>query len=282
MSEAAITHDIERWVAGPGWGLILTGGANWGAVQAGAAKALFERGFAPEVIVGVSVGAINGAYLAARPTLAGTDELIDLWERADAHSIFGGRLAHLRELAGVLFGDAAFSNRALGSFLEDSLPAHRFDETATPLAVVASELTTGTPRLLTSGDLIQAVLASGAIPGVFPPVDIDGERLFDGAITDPFPLHVLLEHGIHKVMVVEAGRPCGCDNDLGHTSNLIQRAITVVMQDRMDLLMQLAPPDVELVRLGRVCHTETPITDLSHAGLRVHVGYTEAVGILDA
>ncbi len=282
MSEPAVTHHTRRWNAEPGWGLILTGGANWGAVQAGAAKALFERGFEPEFIVGVSVGAINGAYLAARPTLEGVDELIELWERADARRIFGGRLARVRELAGVLLHDAAFSNRALQSFFEDSLPARRFDKTEIPLAVVASELTSGTPRLLSSGNLIDAVLASGAIPGVFPPVAIGGERLVDGAITDPFPLHVLVERGIQRVVVVEAGRPCGCDNDLGNASSLIQRAITVVMQDRMDLLMQLAPADVELIRLGRVCHTETPITDLSDAALRVHVGYNEAVGILDA
>ena len=179
-----------------------------------------------------------------------------------------------------LLHGAAFSNHALASFLERSIPTHSFDDTTIPLAVVASELISGTPRLLTSGDLIEAVLASGAIPGLFPPVEIDGERLVDGTITDPFPLSVLVERGIQRVVVVEAGRPCGCDNDLGHASDLVQRAVTIVMQDRMDLLIQRAPTNVELVRLGRVCHSETPITDLSNAALRVQVGYDEATRIL--
>ncbi|MFV1971277.1 MAG: patatin-like phospholipase family protein [Acidimicrobiia bacterium] len=273
----------HQWTAlsEAGWGLILTGGANWGAVQVGAARALFERGFHPEFIVGVSVGAINGAYLATQPSLDGVEALVELWEKADARKIFGSRLARIRELAVVLFRDSAFSNRALRTFLGESIPVRRFEETKIPLAVVASDLESGTSRLLSSGDLLEAVLASTAIPGLFPPVEIDGERLVDGAIADPLPLSAVLERGIRRVVVIEAGRPCGCGDDLGHASGLFQRAVTVVMHDRMDLLVQLAPRDVELISLGLVCHSETPITDLSNASLRVRLGYEEAVGILD-
>jgi len=264
-----------------GWGLMLTGGANWGAVQVGAARALFERGFQPEFIVGVSVGAINGAYLATRPSPEGVEALLRLWETADARKIFGSRVSRIRELAAVLFHDSAFSNRALRSFLEQSIPVRRFDQTTIPLAVVASDLTSGSSRLLSEGDLLDAILASAAIPGLFPPVEIDGVRLVDGAIADPLPLSAVLERGIRRVVVVEAGRPCGCGNDLGHASGLLQRAVTVVMSDRMDLLVRLVPPDVEFVSLGLVCHPETPITDLSNAALRAQIGYEEAVSVLD-
>ncbi len=273
MTQAALTET--------GWGLILTGGANWGAVQVGAVGALFERGFRPELIVGVSVGAINGAYLASRPSPEGVDALVKLWEKADTRRIFGSRFARIRELAAVLLHDSAFSNRSLRSFLEQSLPVRRFEETTIPLAVVASDLASGTSRLLSSGDLLEAVLASAAIPGLFPPVEIDGERLVDGAIADPLPIAALLRRGIRRVVVVEAGRPCGCGNDLGHATSLFQRAVTVVMRDRMNLLLRLVPPEVELLSLGLVCHPETPITDLSHAALRARLGYEEAVYLLD-
>ncbi|GMQ86025.1 MAG: patatin-like phospholipase family protein [Acidimicrobiia bacterium] len=276
-----MTPDHHTPLTESGWGLILTGGANWGAVQVGAVRALFERGFRPEFIVGVSVGAINGAYLAARPSPDGVEALAEIWEKADARRIFGGRVARLRELAAVLVHDSAFSNRALRSFLAQSLPVSRFEETTIPLAVVASDLASGTSRLLSSGDLLEAILASAAIPGLFPPVTIDGERLVDGAIADPLPVAALLKRGIRRVVVVEAGRPCGCGNDLGHATGLFQRAVTVVMRDRMDLLMRLVPPEVELVSLGLVCHPETPITDLTNAALRVRLGYEEAVYLLD-
>jgi len=270
-------------LAEAGWGLILTGGANWGAVQVGAVGALFERGFRPEFIVGVSAGAINGAFLAAHPSPEGVAALVELWEEAATRNIFGTRIARLREMAAVLFhASAVFSNRALRSFLGQSMPVHRFEDCAIPLAVVASELTSGTPRLLSSGDLVQAVLASTAIPGLFPPVEIDGEPLVDGAIADPLPLRAVLQRGIRRVVVVEAGRPCGCGDDLSHMSGLFQRAITVVMHDRMDLLLRQVPPDVELVTLGLVCHPETPITDLSDALRRARLGREEAVRRLDA
>lgn len=269
-------------LAETGWGLVLTGGANWGAVQVGAAKALFERGFRPEFIIGVSVGAINGAYLATQPSLVGVEELLALWETADAVRIFGSQLSRIRELAAVLFHDSAFSNRALRSFLNESISVRRFNETEIPLAVVASHLKSGTSRQLSTGDLIDAILASAAIPGLFPPVEIDGERLVDGAIADPLPISAVLERGIRRVVVVEAGEPCGCGNDLGHVSGIFQRAVTVVMSDRMDLLVDLVPPDVEFVRLGQVCHPETPLTDLSNAALRARIGYEQAVDVLDA
>jgi predicted acylesterase/phospholipase RssA len=156
-----------------------------------------------------------------------------------------------------------------------SLPVGRFEETTIPLSVVASDLASGTSRLLSSGDLLEAVLASSAIPGLFPPVEIDGERLVDGAIADPLPIAALLRRGIRRVAVVEAGRPCGCVNDLGHATSLFQRAVTVVMRDRMNLLLRLVPPEVELLSLGLVCRSETPITDLSHAALRAQLGYEE-------
>lgn len=262
----------------PGWGLILTGGANWGAVQVGVVAALLERGFRPECIVGVSVGAINGAFLAARPSPAGVRELAELWKEADAARIFGTRFALVRELATVVFRESSvFSNRALRSFLERSLPEQSFEGTDIPLVLVASELKSGTPRLLSTGDLVQAVLASAALPGLFPSVEIEGERLVDGAITDPLPVSVLLDQGIRRIVVVEAGRSCGCGTDFRRASALFRRAVSVVMSARMDLLYRLVPEDVELLTLGSVCHPETPLTDLSDTPLRIRLGYTDAV-----
>ncbi len=266
----------------PGWGLILTGGANWGAVQVGVLKALQERGFDPDLIVGVSAGAINGAFFAARPTAEGLAALVELWETADMRNIFGTRVAWFREVITAMFhASSVFSNRALRSFLTRSLAIDRFEACSIPLEIVASDLVSGTSRLLSSGDLVDAILASTAIPGLFPPVKINGEPLVDGAIADPLPLAAMLERGIRRVVVVEAGRPCGCGDELDSASNLFQRAVTVVIHDRMDLLVALAPAGVDIIRLGRVCHPETPITDLSDAALRVRLGHDEAARLLD-
>ena len=275
-------HDQRFDLSEPGWGLILTGGANWGAVQVGVLQALLERGFKPDLIVGVSAGAINGAFLASRPSAEGLAAMVELWEKADIHNIFGTRLPWFREVVTALIhASSVFPNRALRSFLRGSLCLDRIEDCTIPLEIVASDLVSGTSRLLSSGNLVEAILASTAIPGLFPPVEINGETLFDGAIADPLPLAAMLERGIRRVVVVESGRPCGCGDDSATASSLFQRAVTVVMQDRMDLLLRVAQPEFELIRLGLVCHSETPITDLSDAALRVRLGHADAVSRLE-
>lgn len=273
----------ESDLTGDGWGLILTGGANWGAIQVGVVKALFERGFSPEVIVGVSVGAINGAYLSCIPSLRGVAGLLELWREVDARQILGTRAGRLRELGALVFRRSAmFPNRALRSFLEVSLPVDRFEETVIPLVTVASDLTSGTPRLFSEGDLLEAVLASAAIPGLFPPVEIGGERLVDGAIADPLPLAPLRERGIRRVVVAEAGRPCGCDDQPGDPLGAMRQAVTVVTNHRLNLLIRDASHSHEVVDLGSVCHPDTPITDFSDAELKARLGYQDAVRRIEA
>ena len=77
-------------------------------------------------------------------------------------------------------------------------------------------------------------------------------------------------------MVIEVGRSCGCGNDLDQVLSLFQRATSIVMQHRMDLLMTQIPPEVEMLRLGLVCHPETPITDLTDSAMLIRLGYEEA------
>jgi NTE family protein len=240
-------------------------------------QALLERGLRPSFVVGVSVGAINGTYLAARPTLAGVAELAALWEEADARRIFGTRFPLLREVAAVVLGESAvFSIEAIREFLELHLPVSRFEDTSVPLALVATELGSGTTRTLSSGNLVRAVLASCAIPGLFPAVEVDGEMLFDGAIADPVPVDYAVAQGARRVVVVEAGRSCGCGGDPNHVLGLFQRGISIVMQRRMDLLVKQVPSHVDVLHLGLVCHPETPVTDLSDSELLIRLGYEEA------
>lgn len=266
-----------------GWALMLTGGANWGAVQVGAARALFERGFQPELIVGVSVGSVNGAYLAARPTLDGVDELTSIWEDIDARTVYGSRLPGVHELAAFVLGrPAAFSNEPLRKLLTTALPVRRFEETSVPLITVATHLESGSTRLLASGDLVSAVLASSAIPGVFPPVERDGESLVDGAVADPVPFDAVEQRGLDRVAVVESGRSSGRAPEPHGALGVFQWAMTVMRQDRMDLLMQSHPAGLEVVRLGAIRHPDTSIADFSSPRESMGLAYREAAAVLDS
>ena len=166
---------------------VLSGGASLGAVQVGMLRGLAEQGITPDLIVGTSVGAVNGGWIASRPDASGIDALADLWlslSRKDifpTHPISGllgflGRSSHL------------VPNSGLRRLLSDQLEFARLEDAPIPFHVVATDVISGTDVLLSSGDAVDAIAASAAIPGIFPPVNINGRDLMDGGVVNNTPL----------------------------------------------------------------------------------------------
>jgi NTE family protein len=184
---------------------VLGGGGHLGAHEVGMLRALLERGVTPDVVIGTSIGAINGAVLAAQPDLAAVDRLAGLWTSISGHDVFGGSLfAQLRSLA--TRRTHVYSNSALRRLLSDGLPVTTFEELAVPLEVCAANIERAAPTYFTSGDLVPAILASSAVPGLLPPVVIDGEHYLDGGIVDSIPLGRALLRGATEVYVLQVGR----------------------------------------------------------------------------
>ena len=186
---------------------VLAGGGSLGAVQVGMLKALDRAGLTPDFIVGASVGAINAAYYAASPDAAGIERLERIWTglcRADIFpfSMFGtamcllGRRDHL-----------AFPHR-LKALIESELPYRRLEDARLPCHVVATDMLDGTEVRLSSGDVAQALLASAAIPAVFPVVTIDGRALMDGGIASNTPISAAYALGATRMVVLPTGLPC--------------------------------------------------------------------------
>jgi NTE family protein len=180
---------------------VLPGGASLGAIQVGMLRALFERGIRPDLVVGSSVGAINGAYLAGDPTPEGVDRLADLWLSVRRRDVFP-----IRPWQAVLGltgrADHLVPNSALRSWLSGRLQFERLEDAAVPLRVLASDVDTGAPVVLSSGDVVTALLASTAMPGIFPPVP-SGERfLMDGGIAADTPVAQAMEEGATTIYVL--------------------------------------------------------------------------------
>ena len=190
--------------AGTRTAFVLGGGGNLGAVQVGMLRAVLQRGIVPDLVVGCSVGAINGAAVAADPSPSGVDAMIDMWAGLDGDSMFpAGRLSAVRLLTRRAAGMVA--NDGLRGVLEHGLGIRRFEETEVPLQVVATSLETGRERWFSSGPLVEPILASAALPAVFPPVKIDGEWLIDGGVVDNVPLDRALALGATTVYVFHVG-----------------------------------------------------------------------------
>lgn len=185
---------------------VLPGGASLGAVQAGLAEALLEAGIAPDLIVGTSVGALNGAWLAHRLDAEGLAALRNIWLGVRRAEVFPIRpWTILSGLAGRR--DHLVPNDALRRWLEARLPFRRLEEATIPLRIVATDLVTGELVVLEEGDLVQALLASAAVPTIFPPVQVDGRWLFDGGVVANVPISIAAQIGADRVYVLPVGGP---------------------------------------------------------------------------
>jgi NTE family protein len=169
------------------------------------AQALLEAGIKPDMCFGTSIGAINGAAIAADPTPAGAEALVSTWDKLATDAVLGGSLVgRLVEL--VRSGTSLHDNLELRRLLREQLPVHTFEELTVPFECVAASIERAQEHWFTSGDLVQAVLASCALPGVFPPVAVDGEHFLDGGLVNSVPLERAVRHGADTVWVLHVGR----------------------------------------------------------------------------
>jgi NTE family protein len=191
---------------------VLPGGASLGAVQAGMAEVLIGAGITPDLIVGTSVGALNGAWLASHRGPKGAAELCDVWLGVHRRDIFP--FSPVRIMLGLAGRrDHMVSSSALARWLSVRAPFFQLEQAPVPIHVMATDLLSGKAVRLSTGDAIEALLATTAIPGVFPPVEIGGRMLVDGGLAANTPISQAVELGADTVYVLpnvgthSGGRP---------------------------------------------------------------------------
>jgi NTE family protein len=198
--------DPSAALAHPRQAFVLAGGGSLGAVQVGMLAELIANGLRPDLIVGVSAGALNGAFLAFDPTMAMVERMVALWTGVRTRDVLGLSLGSLLALIGLRshFAHA----RGVRRLLERELPYRQIEATAVPLHVVAAEQRTGEEVLISRGDVIEAVLASTAIPGVFPAVALAGQSLVDGVVATGTPIATAVRLGAQRLIIVPCGFTC--------------------------------------------------------------------------
>ncbi len=181
---------------------VLSGGASLGAGQAGMLEPLYLRGVEPDLLVGTSVGAVNAAFVASRPQDARTArELQKVWRGITRGQIFPANpLVAGLGLLGVR--DHSVSAEPLRKLLQSHIEIERLEDAAVALHVVASDLVSGDEVLLSEGPAVDAVLASAAIPGVFPSVSWHDRSLVDGGVFNNTPISHAVELGADRIIVL--------------------------------------------------------------------------------
>ena len=176
---------------------VLGGGGLLGAHEVGMLRALAEAGVKPDLVVGTSIGALNGVLVAADPAGA-ADRLSRMWQGEELRLAFSEKLWG-RAVRLVRSGTHLHSFESLGRVLAGALPGPDFADLKLPFQCVAASIEGASARWFSGGPVVPAVMASCAVPGLLPPVEIGGEHYFDGGLVDSIPVgrgHARRQHGV--------------------------------------------------------------------------------------
>lgn len=185
---------------------VFAGGGSLGAVEVGMLQALTEHGLKPDFVVGASAGAINAAYYAGDPSAEGIARLDRLWRGLTRAQVMPFRLRDLLRIA--MRREFVVDPSELRRLLEHHLPYQQLEQARIPVHVIATDMVLGQEVLLSSGPVVSAVLASTAIPGVFPPVRLGERLLIDGGVANNTPISAAIALGAERVIVLPTGFAC--------------------------------------------------------------------------
>jgi NTE family protein len=220
---------------------VLSGGASLGAVQVGMLRALYQRGVVPDLIVGTSVGTINGAFIASRPPTPETaDRLGDIWR-----AVRRGQIFPLRPFGGLLGFVGSRDHLVPQSGLRELVAAHvehqRLEQMPIPFQVVAVDVITGEELLLSRGPTLEAVLASAAIPALLPPVAWEDRGLMDGGVANNTPISHAVRLGAREIYVLPTGHACALERAPGSALGMALHALSLLAHSRLIADIELHP-----------------------------------------
>ena len=259
---------------------VLSGGGSLGAMQAGMLEALLERDIVPDVLVGTSIGAANAAFLAADPSLPRARELSEVWRSVKAREIFS--LGPVRTVRALRKG-SLFAPLPLRSLIDAHSPYSRIERAPVPLRIVATDFADGTEVVFDSGSVSDAVLASTALPGIFPPHRIAGRLYLDGGLVDHVPLSPAIEMGADTIYVLSCGFPCPPDANHRSARSVLAHSMGILLSQRIRLDVRQASdrhPDLDVISLPPVC-THAGLRDLGRAASLIERARTQTRRFLD-
>jgi NTE family protein len=244
---------------------VLSGGGSLGAAQVGMLAALNERGFRPDLLVGTSAGALNAAYLGVNGCgTAAIDRLAGIWRnlrRADVFPFeplrqtmaFAGRRSSLCSL------------RPLRRLVESNLAIENLEDARIELHIVTTDVMTGEEVLLSSGDAMSAILASAAIPAVFPPVAREGRLLMDGGVADNAAISHAIQLGAARIIVLPAGFSCALLAPPATPLAAAIHALTLLIEQRLIVEVAHLADRADIIVLPPLCPVSVSPIDFSAA-----------------
>jgi NTE family protein len=188
---------------------VLAGGGSLGAIQVGMMHALAKHGVTADMVVGSSVGALNGAYYAGDPTLKGVLQLETIWRGLHRHDVFP--ITWRTGLGFLWRRDFLVSHDGIRKLIDEHLPYRNLQDARLPLHIVTTDIISGESVVLSEGSAAEAIVASTAIPGAFAPVHYRNLYLADGAISANTPVRIAVRKGAKRLIVLPTGHACAAE-----------------------------------------------------------------------
>lgn len=260
---------------------VLSGGASLGASQVGMLQALAEREIKPDLLIGTSAGALNTAFIAGHPfTPQSVEALANIWRGLSTFAVFPpDPFSLVRSLRGQT--GSLCSNHSLRSLISKNLTFTNLEDAPTPCQVVATNFLTGQEVTLDSGDACEAVLASAAIPGIFPPMIRDGMTLMDGGLANNTALSQAVEAEADTIYILPSGYSCALKRVPRTPLGAAVQAMTILIHQRLVMDINRYAGQVDLIVIPPPCPVRVSAANFNKGAELIDAAYLTACEALD-
>jgi NTE family protein len=230
---------------------VLAGGGSFGAVQVGMLHSLAAHGIAADMVVGSSVGALNGAFYAGDPTLAGVERLGKVWRGLARHDVFP--MSWRTVLSFLWHRDFLISHDGIRKLIDDHIPYRNLQDAKVPVHIVTTDIISGDTVVLSDGSTSEAIVASTAIPGAFAPIPYKNYYLADGAISSNTPIQVAVQKGAKRLIILPTGHACATQAPpVGAVANALH-ALTLLIARQLVIELERLDPGIEYFVVPPLC-----------------------------
>jgi NTE family protein len=230
---------------------VFAGGGSFGAIQVGMMHSLAAHGISADMVVGSSVGAINGAYYAGDPTLKGVQQLESIWRGLQRRDVFP---ITWRTLLGFLWRrDFLITHDGIRKLIDDHIPYRNLEDAGLPVYIVTTDILSGDSVVLSEGSVAEAIVASTAIPGAFSPIHYKDHYLADGAVSSNTPIKIAVRQGAKRLIILPTGHACANQAPpVGAVANALH-ALTLLIARQLVSELQSLDPAIEYYVVPPLC-----------------------------
>ena len=230
---------------------VFAGGGSFGAIQVGMLHSLAAHGITADMVVGSSVGALNGAFYAGDPTLEGVEKLATIWRALTRQDVFP--MSWRTVLSFLWRRDFLIPHDGIRKLIDDHIPYRNLQDAKLPVHIVTTDIVTGDSVVLSDGPIAEAIVASTAIPGAFAPIKYRNYYLADGAISSNTPIQVAVKKGARRLIILPTGHACATQAPpVGAVANALH-ALTLLIARQLVSELESLGPEIEYFVVPPLC-----------------------------